>query len=279
VSAEGAAARSRLSREDIHDQWENDYLNPELDRFYDAAFDRILKELGDTKGKSLLDIGCGYCHHTRRLLKGGFKITASDFSEVPLAHARKILVGHEDQVTLRQADATELPFPSNSFDYILMWGVLMHIPDAPKALSEIVRVLKPGGTLVLSENNRWSIDVTLVEPLVNYARRLILRKPLRERNRVPLGIEEWHTSQEGRLVVRKTDVKAIERFCGTLGLKLVRRLPGQFTENYTRIPTRTLKRMIHRFNRLWFLHGPPQLATGNILFFKKVSPASALMKD
>jgi hypothetical protein len=45
-----AESRVRLKQADIHEQWENDYLNPEMDRFYTLAFDRIVAELGDTTG-------------------------------------------------------------------------------------------------------------------------------------------------------------------------------------------------------------------------------------
>ena len=82
-----AESRVRLKQADIHEQWENDYLNPEMDRFYTLAFDRIVEALGDTKGKRILDVGCGYCYHTTRLAERGLTITAVDFSEVALDHA------------------------------------------------------------------------------------------------------------------------------------------------------------------------------------------------
>lgn len=268
--APAAETKLRLAQEDIHEQWEGDYLNRDLDRFYDAAFDRILSTFGDTRGKSLLDIGCGYCHHTMRLVKGGLQITATDFSEVPLEHARKVIAGHEDQVTLQQADATYLPFDAKTFDFVLFWGVLMHIPDAKKALSEVARVLKPGGKLALSEVNRNSLDVRIVEQLVNVARSL-LGKGARERNRTALGIEEWHVADQGRLVVRKTDMAALEAYCKTIGLRLEQRFAGQFTETYTRVPSRPLKRAIYGFNQWWFeRNGSPALAVSNILIFRKV---------
>ena len=265
-----AESRVRLKQADIHEQWENDYLNPEMDRFYTLAFDRIVAELGDTRGKRILDVGCGYCYHTTRLAQRGLTITAVDFSEVALAHAKENLAksGIADRVTLQQADATNLPFEHASFDHVLMWGVLMHVPQAEKALSELSRVLKPGGKLALSETNARSLEVMFVEPTIEFLRRLIGRDA-RRRNRTPLGIEEWQGADQGGLLVRKTDMAALEAYCRTIGLQLKERIAGEFTQIYTRLPGTALKRAVYAFNRAYFRHGSSGLALGNILIFEK----------
>ena len=265
-----AASQVRLKQADIHEQWENDYLNPKMDRFYALAFDRIVSELGDPQGKRVLDVGCGYCYHTRRLAERGLTITAVDFSEVALSHARDNLAnaGISDQVTLQQADATNLPFDDASFDHVMMWGVLMHVPEAKKALSELSRVLKPGGKLVLSETNAKSLEVMFVEPAVEFMRRL-LGRDARRRNRTDLGIEEWQGSRSGGLLVRKTDMRALEAFCETIHLRLTKRIAGEFTQIYTRLPGKALKNLVYAWNRAYFRHGSPGPALGNILFFEK----------
>lgn len=265
-----AASRVRLKQADIHEQWESEYLNPHMDRFYDLAFDRIVDALGDPKGKRVLDVGCGYCYHTRRLADRGLTITAVDFSSVALDHARENLTkaGIADKVTLQQADATALPFEDSSFDHVLMWGVLMHVPQAEKALLELGRVLKPGGKLVLSETNARSFEVRFVEPTIEFLRRL-LGRDARGRQRTSLGIEEWQGAEEGGLLVRKTDMTALEAYCRTIGLELKERLAGEFTQIYTRLPGAALKRIAYAFNRAYFRHGSPGPALGNILIFEK----------
>ncbi|MDR2041090.1 MAG: class I SAM-dependent methyltransferase [Tannerella sp.] len=50
----------------------------------------------------------------------------------------------------RQVDITDIPFPDQSFDYILCFHVLAHVPDEKKAIEEMYRVLKPGGTALVA---------------------------------------------------------------------------------------------------------------------------------
>ena len=268
-AAKTELSKVRLAQSDIHEQWENDYLSPDLDKFYDMAFDEIIRNM---TGNTVLDIGCGYCFHTKRLARSSLTITAVDFSPAALARAEKTIeqAGIKDRVTLRQEDATKLSFPSETFDNVLIWGVLMHIPEVEKALSEAARVLKPGGRLVLCENNCRSLEVQILERGINIAKRLLGRKP-HPRNRVPLGIEEWQSAGTGGLMVRKTDMPAMISYVQSLGLKLHKRIAGQLTELYARVPGRRLKSLIHAFNRAYFRAvGRPGPALGNLLIFTKL---------
>jgi SAM-dependent methyltransferase len=65
--------------------------------------------------------------------------------------ARAVLGSRADYVV---ADAQELPFPDESFDVVLANHMLYNVPDRPKALREIARVLVPGGVLHAATNGR-----------------------------------------------------------------------------------------------------------------------------
>ena len=273
VMSNDLASKSRefLQTKDIHASWESDYLNPDMDKFYNLAFDDILERLAPTTKSSILDAGCGYCYHTVRLAKSGAKITAADFSEAALKSAQQTIdaAGIADQVTLLQADLTALPFPDSSFDCVISWGVLMHIPQMEKALSELARVLKPGGTLVLCENNMRSLDVRVRERSVDFIKKSIGRN-IGEKTDTPRGTETWLAGDGGGLMMRKTDMDFLVGFMSSIGLSLIERIAGQFSEVYTNLPLRPLKRLAYAFNEFYFRRKmPASLAMGNILYFRK----------
>jgi ubiquinone/menaquinone biosynthesis C-methylase UbiE len=72
----------------------------------------------------------------------------------PDAESLELISDFEDNVLLAQADAETLPFPDAAFDAVVGTLVFCTIPDAPSALREVKRVLKPGGSLRLVEHVR-----------------------------------------------------------------------------------------------------------------------------
>jgi ubiquinone/menaquinone biosynthesis C-methylase UbiE len=264
-------SRDFLQHQEIHTRWESDYLNPDMDHFYDLAFQDILRRLQPAADSKILDAGCGYCYHTVRLARSGAKITAVDFSAIALAAARETVdrAGIKDQVTLRQADLTSLPFDDASFDYVVSWGVLMHIPQLEKALSQLARVLKPGGVLVLSENNMRALDVSIREKLIHVVKKT-LGRPSEKMEHTARGIEVQKENADGILMVRKTDMNFLTAYLKSVGLRQIARTAGQFTEAYTNMPAKSLKRLIYSFNSFYFKHSmSPNLALGNIVYFQK----------
>jgi ubiquinone/menaquinone biosynthesis C-methylase UbiE len=271
LSNRAEESRDFLQRETIHSQWESDYLNPDMDHFYNLVFEDILKQLRPSRESRLLDAGCGYCYHTVRLANSGAKITAIDFSSAALARAQTTInrAGISDQVTLQQADLTALPFENESFDFVISWGVLMHIPDVERALSELARVLKSRGILVLSETNMASPDIAIREKAI-YLVKKMLRKGNSQINRTERGIEVWEQGEIGGLMVRKMNISFLKRFASSLGLTEFTRTPGQFSEVYTNMPYKSLKRIVYAFNSFYFRHRlPPAFAASNIIYFQK----------
>jgi len=105
----------------------------------------------------VLEIGCGPAHlWTTNLdrLPPGWHITLSDFSSGMLEQARQNLSDQPStsQFSFKIADAQQLPFEAAPFDAVIANHMLYHVPDRTQALSEMQRVLKPGGKVYLATN-------------------------------------------------------------------------------------------------------------------------------
>lgn len=74
---------------------------------------------------------------------------------------RGMMPGEVNQEAIRNEDLTGLSFESNSFDRVLSFEVLEHIPDYRSALAEMLRCLKPRGRLILSAPFIWNLPETL----------------------------------------------------------------------------------------------------------------------
>jgi ubiquinone/menaquinone biosynthesis C-methylase UbiE len=98
----------------------------------------------------VLEIGAGSGAMAAELLARHDEptMTVTDFDQDMVDAASARLAEFGDRVTVRQADATALPFPDESFDAVLSWVMLHHTVEWEKALTECVRVLRPGGHVV-----------------------------------------------------------------------------------------------------------------------------------
>lgn len=109
------------------------------------------------KDAKILDIGCGSGRHSIHLFNNGFKnISAIDLSRHGINNLRKYC----PEIKTGVADATDLPFGDDSYDIVVMVGIVYEIPESRlhnKLFSEIKRVLKPGGKLLFVNNSPYNL--------------------------------------------------------------------------------------------------------------------------
>jgi SAM-dependent methyltransferase len=103
-------------------------------------------------GLRLLETACGTGIATRRVLEAvaTAQIVAIDLNPDMLAVARRYVEDHRARMTFVVGDMTSLPFADASFDVVICQFGLMFVPDKPVALREARRVLRVGGTLLVS---------------------------------------------------------------------------------------------------------------------------------
>jgi ubiquinone/menaquinone biosynthesis C-methylase UbiE len=109
----------------------------------------VVRQLGPTSGLEILDLGCGTGRHALRLAGEGARVTGVDFSEGMLGKARA-KPGAGAITFVRHDLATPLPFADASFDRVLSSLVLEHIADLDLLFSEIRRVCRPTGFVLLT---------------------------------------------------------------------------------------------------------------------------------
>jgi len=118
----------------------------------EVKFKKYLDLLGMKPGKKVLDVGCGTGVFLARVAKTyGVDCTGVDISRKSIAAAKQWKL---PRLHFQVADAVQLPFKDGSFDYVLSFDSLEHIQDQSKALSEMVRVLKPKGSILVHTINK-----------------------------------------------------------------------------------------------------------------------------
>lgn len=232
---------TELSYENLH-RFDKAYLE-----FYPYLAEYVLRE--DLEDKGVLELGPGYGTLGNLLASRGSDYYAIDIAHGPLAmmHYRLISLGQSPGGRLQRGSALELPYKNECFDYIYTIGCLHHTGNLSKAVTEVHRVLKPGGKAVVMLYNRHSYRQILQVPLIrlkglfsgerqkefarrvralydsseggeaaphtDYVSRAEVRRLFKDFSHVRIEIQNFatHTVFKGRFVIRR------EKLLGNLG--------------------------------------------------------------
>lgn len=159
-----------------------------------AMFSALVPGLGLPEGARALELGCGGGTYVRLLGGIGYRTVGLDYSVPSLRRALAADPGRKGRYLA--GEAYDLPFPPETFDLVMSIGVLQALSDPARAIVEMSRVLRPGGTLVVEALN--------ARGAVAFARRAVAR------------LRGWHTR------VRSYPPADVRRWLAGAGLSLIR---------------------------------------------------------
>jgi len=146
-----------VSEEDYFDRVAHQWDEMRKSFFSEAVRERALSVAGVEKGRIAADIGAGTGFITEGLVRKGLRVIAVDRSEAMLAEMKKKFEP-SDEIDYRVGDAEKLPIPDGAVDYVFANMYLHHVESPLKAIMEMVRILKPGGKLVVTDLDEHTFE-------------------------------------------------------------------------------------------------------------------------
>ena len=127
----------------------------DADRKYEDAADRLaIRKLLPKKMKNFVDIAGGYGRLADEYLKRAEKSTLFDYSKTELAQAKE---KYGDKINVKAGDIYSLPFKDEEFDSLMMIRATHHFKDMRTVISELYRILEPGGIAVIEVANKRTL--------------------------------------------------------------------------------------------------------------------------
>lgn len=177
--------------------------SPESLRRFDAGYFEYYPYLesyvpaNGLDGKRVLEIGLGYGSLSQLLAERGSDLYGLDIAAGPVAMVSERLerLGQDPTRRIVQGSALEIPFQDGSFDYVYTIGCLHHTGDLARSVSEVRRVLRPGGTAVVMLYNRHSYRQLVQLP--TWRLKTALKSGLRSRRLRELGRAAYDRNTSG----------------------------------------------------------------------------------
>jgi len=125
--------------------------------FSEAVREKAFSVAGLEAGKVAADIGAGTGFVTEGLIRNRLQVIAVDQSEAMLREMRNRFSDVED-IEYRVGESEKLPIPDESVDYVFANMYLHHVESPLKSIKEMLRILKPGGKLVITDMDKHKFE-------------------------------------------------------------------------------------------------------------------------
>ena len=146
-----------MSSKDYFDRVAQDWDKMRENFFSDEIRMKALSTAAVQKGKIAADIGAGTGFISEGLIREGLQVIAVDQSEAILKEMKRKFADIET-IDYRIGQAQTLPIPDATVDYAFANMYLHHVESPPEATDEMVRILKPGGKLVITDLDEHEFD-------------------------------------------------------------------------------------------------------------------------
>ncbi len=221
-------------------------------QFYDGLreqnesleFSYKLHEYKAFANKKVLDVGSGNGYVLSKYAREGADVYGVDITEtgIDLCKKRFEILGLKGNFQV--ANAEQLPFPDETFDCVCSMGVLHHVPDTEKAVSEVHRVLKKGGRLIVMFYHKDSALYRFKMPIQRLTKGKSVAQLVDEVDGIGNPKGDVYTKKElGELLKKFTN---LDMFVGLLSAWMVFPFGGRF------VPEGLLKPFEKSFG--WFLY-------------------------
>ena len=155
----------------------------------------------------ILDLGCGAAPVTYEMLKRGYDIVGADYSFDMLSNAqRRLKAGGISRLPLVNSNGETLPFADAHFDCVVCLGVISYVEGYENIIKDIRRVLKPGGTAIISYRNKRNLfcsdPVSLAK---HFVKKLLIAVSLRGPDKFRIG--RYMLLEEVRETIERNGLK------------------------------------------------------------------------
>jgi ubiquinone/menaquinone biosynthesis C-methylase UbiE len=149
---------------------------PDLQFFFDRLSEATLDAVNPQSGEMVLDVGCGRANDAMDLARRGGSCLGLEPSETMICHAKSEIAKDGTGVALLRGIGEDMPLKSHSFDKVVCKGALDHFPTPERAVKEMARVVKPGGTVIITVANLDCLGFRLGRTFFVRFRKLLRRE-------------------------------------------------------------------------------------------------------
>jgi len=256
------------ARSQIHDRWEVIYRgNPPLDRLNDLIMDRIMGCIQPSPGAKVLDAGCGIGDHTARMARRGYECVGIDISPTILQKADEKIraLGLSSRVRFVCQALEDMSLNGDLFDVVHCRGVLMHIPDWKTALKSLCGALRPGGHIVILENNAEALYSRAYLAIRSLCRHRVASRLVQTES----GTELWTDENGTPFLARIANIDALNDALCEFNVEPLHRFATSLV-GVEQLPAGWLRNAAIRVNTAaCMLRVPPAICKGNAVVGRK----------